>query len=92
MNNNILKLEGYGVYVTYIDGKVYTSNIDPKGRPTLDPDKCIEWTELTDPSNQEFLSEINKAWNLELKLSDYGKYMSISECLWYVKNLKECQK
>ena len=90
--NNILKLEGFGVYVTYIDNKVYVSEIQKSGYPTLDPDGCIEWEELKDPSNQEFLNEVNKKWGLELKMSDFGKYMSISECLWYVKNLKEKEK
>ena len=89
---NIIKLEGFGVYVTLVDGKVYVSNITTKGGPILDADGCIEWDELKNPDNQEMLNEINKAFNLKLKLSDFGKYMSISECLWYVKNLKEMHK
>lgn len=92
LNNNILKLEGFGVYVTYVYNKVYISEIQKSGGPSLDPDGCIEWEELKDPPNQEFLNTINKCWGLKLTMSDYGKYMSISECLWYVKNLKELHK
>ncbi len=89
---NVLKMEGFGVFVTYIDGKVWTSDIQPKGHAELDPNDCIVWHELTDPPNQEFLNAVNEHWGLTLKTSDYGKYMSISECLWYVKNLKEVHK
>ena len=90
--NQILKLEGFGLYATYVDGKVHISELDKNGYPKLDPDGCVEWEELKDPPNQEFLSELNKQWGLKLKMSDYGCHMSISECLWYVKNLREREK
>lgn len=92
MQSNILKLEGYGVYVTCVDKYVYISKITSKGHPTLDPDGCIDWSELTDPDNQEMLNEINKHFGLELTMTDFGKHMSVSECIWFVKNLKEQHK
>jgi hypothetical protein len=90
--NNILKLKGFGLWVTYVDGKVHTSEMNVAGIPKLDPDGCIDWEELKDPPNQEFLNEINRYWALKLKMSDFGKPMSVNECLWYVKNLKEIYK
>ena len=82
VDNNILKLEGFGVYVTYVDEKVYISELNDRGYPTLDPDGCIEWTELKDPPNKTFLDTINKHFKLKLTLYDYHKYMSISQLLW----------
>lgn len=78
--NNILKLEGYGVYLTMHGKKLYESKIDPKtGGPTMDPDKCIEWTECTDPPNQQFLNIVNQVFGVALTLCDFGKIMSVSE-------------
>lgn len=80
IDNNVLKLEGYGVYVSVVDGKLYESPIDPRTNwPTLDKDKCIDWTETNDPPNQEFLNLINEHFGCEFTMIDFGKPMKISE-------------
>lgn len=94
IGNNILKLEGYGVYVTYIDGKVFTSRIINGGYPKLDPDGCIEWDELTDPDNQDFLNIINARWKIGLSMPNFGKTMSIKDIKNYQKvqdKIDKCQ-
>jgi hypothetical protein len=84
IGSNIIKLEGYGVYVTLIDDKLYTSEIDPSnGHPTLDPDKCISWDELIDPANQKFLNIVNAEFGLSLTMHDFNGYMSIKDIKEY---------
>lgn len=89
LGSNIIKLDGYGVYVTYMDSNVYICDITmPSGHPKLDPDSCIEWTELEDPPNQKFLNLINARFSVSLTMTDYGKTMKISE----IKEHSEIQK
>lgn len=88
LNENIIKLEGYGVYVTVIDEKILTSDIDLKtGGPTFDPDRCIEWEELKEPANQDFLNLINIAFNKTYKLSDFTGMMSLKDIKSYQKSI-----
>lgn len=84
IGDNIIKLEGYGVYVTMLDYTLYISKIDPRtGGPTLDPDKCILWDVLADPPNQDFLNITNAKFDLDQTLMDYGKSMHLREILKY---------
>jgi hypothetical protein len=108
IGGNILKLEGYGLFVTVVDGRIYTSQMEHKsGHPKLDPDGGIEWEELTDPPNQQFLNIINAKWGLALTMLDYDKIMKVSEIVkygknretpleipahWLVKNMRELEK
>jgi len=90
LGSNIIKLEGYGLYVTYIDSKVYVSEMTPNsGLPTLDPDKNIEWTELSEPPNQKFLNLVNAKFGITLTMHDFGGVMSITEIKEFVKLNKE---
>lgn len=90
--NNILKLEGYGVYVTVVKGTVYECPINLKtGGPSLDPDGCIEWTECDDPPNQEFLNLINKYLGGGWCMNHFSKNMSISDIKSYTKTMKEAK-
>ena len=71
--NGILKLEGYGTYATYIDDKIWVSNIVPQtGGPTLDADNCVEWSELKKPPNQHFLNIVNAEFGSSAKISDFN--------------------
>lgn len=80
LGSNIIKLDGYGLYVTYIDSNLYISEIMPNsGMPTLDPDKNISWDELKDPPNQKFLNLINAVFGTSFKMHDFGNVMSISD-------------
>jgi len=93
LGSNIIKLEGYGVYVTYIDGNVYICDmVMPSGLPTMDPDKCIEWEELKDPANQKFLNLVNARFGTCFTMSDYDKTMSLSDIKEYVKVQKTLKK
>jgi hypothetical protein len=70
--NGILKLEGYGTYATFLDDKIWVSAIVPQtGGPTLDADKCIEWSKLEIPPNQSFLNIINAEFGCSVKLVDF---------------------
>lgn len=78
--NNILKLEGYGLYVTFIQDKLYQNRINPRTEgPTLDPDGCIEWVEMQDPPNQAFLNIVNSQFGTNLGIGDFKKYPTVSE-------------
>jgi len=89
VGDNIIKLEGYGVYVTMLDYTLYISKIDPNtGGPTLDPDLCIIWDVLTDPDNQDFLNITNEKFGLDQTMMDYGKSMHLRDLLKY-RRLKE---
>jgi hypothetical protein len=80
IGSNIIKLEGYGLYVTYINSNVYVCNIIPRsGLPELDPDGCISWEKLTDPPNQKFLNLVNARYGLSLIMTNYDKSMSIRD-------------
>ncbi len=68
----ILKLEGYGTYVTYLDDKIWVSPIVPQtGGPTLDADDCIEWSELEESPNQNFLNIVNAEFGSTVKVTDF---------------------
>ena len=93
IGSNIMKLEGYGLYVTYIDNEVYVSEMVPhSGHPHLDPDGCISWEELTDPPNQKFLNLVNAKFATSFTMNDFGKVLKISEIKDYVAQQKELQK
>ena len=93
IGSNIMKLEGYGLYVTYIDSEVYISEIVAQtGHPRLDPDKCIEWVKLDDPPNQKFLNLINARFETSLSMNDFGKVMKISEVKEYVVEQREIRE
>lgn len=92
IGSNIIKLEGYGVYVTYIDNEVYICEMIPKtGLPKLDEDKCIEWNKLEDPPNQEFLNLVNLRFCSSLTLNDYGKHMSIGDIKSHTKTQEKIE-
>jgi hypothetical protein len=76
---NIIKLAGYGLYVTQVNDAIFVSEINENGGPTLDPDDCIEWTPLADPANQKFLNIINSKFDTHLTMSQFGKYRTVSE-------------
>ena len=85
LGSNIIKLEGYGVYVTMLDFTLYTSAINDKtGGPTLDPDSCIIWDALADPPNQEFLNITNEKFGLNQLMTDYGGHMSMKDIRSYI--------
>lgn len=70
--HSILKLEGYGTYATYLDNKIWVSPIVPQtGGPTLDADDCVEWSELEETPNQNFLNIINAEFGCSVKLTDF---------------------
>lgn len=80
VSDNILKLEGYGVYITVVDKKLFESPINPKtGGPSLDPDDCVEWTEVTEPPNQAFLNLVNAKFETSFLLTDFGFYLSVGD-------------
>jgi hypothetical protein len=106
-SSNILKLSGYGVYVTSIDGNLFICEMVPRsGGPTLDPDNCIEWSPLEEPSNQKFLNLCNAKFETCFTMSDFGGYMSLgdikghvrtqemseAELRYMVKNMREKEK
>jgi len=85
IGSNIIKLEGYDLYVTYIDSIVYISEmISRSGHPQLDPDGCINWDKLEEPPNQRFLNLVNAKFGTSLTMNDFGKIMKISEMKEYV--------
>jgi len=72
--DGILKLEGYGTYTTYLDGKIWVSPIVLQTNgPTLDADNCIEWSELEEPPNQDFLNIVNAEFGVFVQNSDFDK-------------------
>lgn len=96
LGNNIIKLEGYGLYVTYIYSNIYVCDIVlPASVPILDPDGCIEWTELKDPPNQKFLNLVNAEFGTCFTMSNFGKPMSLTDIKEHAKvqkALKEREK
>ena len=92
IGSNIIKLEGYGLYVTYIDGEVFISEmIARSGHPHLDPDGCISWDKLEDPPNQKFLNLINAKFGTCFTMNDFGKIMKVSDIKGHVKQQKEAK-
>lgn len=92
IGSNIIKLEGYGVYVTYIDDEVYISEmVSHSGLPTLDPDKNIEWEKMSEPDNQDFLNLVNARFKTKLTMNDFGKIMKVSDILGHAKQQKEAK-
>ncbi len=93
IGSNIIKLEGYGLYVTYIDGEVYTSEmVSHSGHPHLDPDGCISWDKLTDPPNQKFLNLVNAKFTISLTMNAFGKLMKVSDIKGHIAQQKEAEK
>lgn len=92
LGDNILKLEGFGFYVTFVNSNIFINKLLPGSEePTLSSDKCIIWDKLEDPPNQEFLNLINARFKLNLKLTDYNKFMKIKEIRSYMKQQKEME-
>lgn len=90
IGSNIIKLEGYGLYVTYIDSDLYTCPmLGETGHPRLDQDKCIDWEELTDPPNQEFLNLCNDRFETGFTMNSYNKAMSISDIKTHMQQQKD---
>lgn len=88
-SQNIIKLEGYGVYVTLVDDKIFISEIDLKNEgPTLDPDHCIQWDEVEEVPNQKFLNLVNANFGTAFTVRDFGGAMTISE----IKEFTQLQK
>lgn len=80
IGGNILKLEGYGLYVTIIDGRLWECPIIPAtDGPTLDMDRCIEWTKCLNPPNQKFLNIINAEFEVSFTMRSFGKPMTVGE-------------
>ncbi len=93
IGSNIIKLEGYGLYVTYIDSKIYICEIVPhSGLPTLDPDKNIEWSDLKDPPNQRFLNIVNARFETSLVMHNFNKPMSITDIKTHMQQQKATKK
>ena len=90
LGNNIIKLEGYGLYATYIDDEYFVSEIVPgTGHPKLDPDGCIDWEKLTEPPNQQFLNILNARFGTSLTLTKFNIPMKIRDIKEYVKAQKD---
>jgi len=80
IGSNIIKLIGYGLYVTVIDSDAYICPMVPhSGLPKLDPDKNIEWSKLEDPANQAFLNLVNAKFGTSFLMTQYGKSMNIKD-------------
>jgi hypothetical protein len=89
IGSNIIKLEGYGLYVTYIDKELYVCPMQGNsGHPRLDGDKCIDWEALTEPDNQAFLDLCNERYGTDFTMNNYGKNMSISDVKSHVASQK----
>ena len=92
IGSNIIKLEGYDLYVTYIDSIIYISEmVSRSGHPHLDPDGCISWDKLEDPPNQRFLNLVNAKFGTCLTMNDFGKVMKISDIKEHVAQQKEAE-
>ena len=89
IGSNIIKLEGYGLYVTYIDKDLYVCPMLPRtGHPRLDEDKCIDWEKLEEPDNQEFLNLCNLRFKTSFTMHDFNGVMTITD----IKNHSKIQK
>ena len=92
IGSNIIKLEGYGLYVTYIDSEMFISEmLSHSGHPELDPDGCISWSPLIDPPTQNFLNLVNSKFGTSLTMNSFGKIMKVSDILGHVKQQKETE-
>lgn len=92
IGSSIIKLEGYGLYVTYIDSEIYVCEMTPhSGLPKLDPDKCIEWEKLEDPPNQKFLNLVNTRFETSLTMNNFDKIMNIGDIKEHIKQQKEAK-
>ena len=93
IGSNIMKLEGYDLYVTYIDGELFTSEMIPRsGHPNLDPDGCISWDKLTDPPNQKFLNLVNAKFGTNFSMNNFGGIMKVSDVKEYVAGQKKIRE
>jgi hypothetical protein len=80
IGSNIIKLEGYGIYVTYIDSEYYMCEmLTSSGLPPLDPDGCIDWDPFKDPANQKLLNIMNARFGTCLTMPDFGLTMGIRD-------------
>ena len=92
IGSNMIKLEGYGLYVTYIDDEIYVCEMIPKsGLPKMDPDKCIEWTKLESPPNQKFLNLINARFELALTMNHFDEAMTVRDTKEHAEQQKEAR-
>jgi len=90
IGSNIIKLEGYGLYVTVIDSEAYICPMVPhSGLPELDPDKNIEWSKLEDPANQMFLNLVNAKFGTSFLMTQYGASMNIKDIKSHIVQQKE---
>ena len=90
IGSNIIKLEGYGLYVTVIDSEAYICPMVPhSGLPELDPDKNIEWSKLEDPANQMFLNLVNARFDTSFLMTQYGASMNIKDIKSHIVQQKE---
>jgi len=104
ISSNVIKLEGYGVYVTYINSRVMVCDILPStGQSTMNKHGFIKWRRLKEPPNQEFLDLINEKFELGLKMSDFVKNLFVpvkkpktrnvmQKLRWIIKNMREKEK
>jgi len=93
IGSNIIKLEGFGLYVTYIDSDLYSCPmLGPSGHPRLDQDRCIDWEKLEEAPNQEFLNLCNRRFKTCYTMPDFGGVMSISDIKNHSKIQKEIKK
>lgn len=92
VGQNILKLEGYGLYVTLIDGKLWECPIVPQtSGPTLGKDRCFEWTECLDPPNQRFLNIVNAELGASFTMYGFDKRMTVREIISFGRAKKEAK-
>lgn len=93
IGDNILKLEGYGLYVTIIDGELWECPIVPvSGGPTLDANNCIEWTKCSDPPNQKFLNIVNAEFGVNFTLNHFDKAMTVYDVMSFAKAKREAKR
>lgn len=90
IGSNIIKLEGFGLYVTYIDSKLFVCPMEgAKGHPRLDEDKCIDWEELKEAPNQEFLNLCNLRFETSYTMNNFDGIMRITDIKSHVRTQKE---
>lgn len=90
IGSNIIKLEGFGLYVTYIDSNLYVCPmIGASGHPRLDQDKCIDWEKPEEVPNQEFLNLCNLRFKTSYTMNDFGGPMRITDIKSHMQTQKK---